>query len=97
MRTVDPDGHIIEWVTEHEWTLVDGSALMMSRPKDQDQDEPATPPRNQTRSLGWTGYQLTARELREWLDHIPNQATIEVFDDQPTMSKISIIATWEIP
>ena len=98
MRTVDPDGRIVEWVpAEHDWMLADGTVIRMSRPKDQDQDEPATPPSTQTRTLAWTGYQLTVKELRSWLDQIPNHAVVQIKFHGNLHGEPIITATWEIP
>lgn len=59
----------------------------------------------QTRSLGWTGYQLSVRELRGWLAPLPDHATIYVSGRQTVENYMGrsaaqidseLIATWEV-
>ena len=74
----------------------------MSRPKDQDRDEPDMraindPPPTQTRSLHWSGYQLTVKELRGWLNQIPNHAVVQIKFHGNLHGEPIITATWEIP
>ena len=65
---------------------------MMSR----DRDEPARFQATQSRSFAWTGYNPTVRELRSWLDKVPDQATIAIVVADFQASSYSINAIWEV-
>jgi hypothetical protein len=70
----------------------------MSKPRDQTPEEPDAPTGTQSRTIGWTGSRLTVRELRGWLNPLPDNAYIEVwYGKVRDEEEMRIFANWEVP